>query len=58
MTKRVDAVISEVHEIHRKYFEEGEGRRDALIVAHVRSLEPWPEDALNTKSSRVTSLGF
>ncbi|KAG8976750.1 hypothetical protein FRC05_003100 [Tulasnella sp. 425] len=34
MTKRVDGVISEVHEIHRKYFEDGEGRRDALIVAH------------------------
>lgn len=36
MTKRVDSVIAEVHEIHRQYFEEGIGRRDALIVAHVR----------------------
>ncbi|KAG8898888.1 hypothetical protein FRC01_010732, partial [Tulasnella sp. 417] len=34
MTKRVDGVIAEVREVHRKYLEDGEGRRDALIVAH------------------------
>ncbi|KAG8911809.1 hypothetical protein FRC00_005785 [Tulasnella sp. 408] len=37
MTKRVDGVIAEVREIHRKFLEDGEGRRDALIVAHVRT---------------------
>ncbi|KAG8919355.1 hypothetical protein FRC03_011934 [Tulasnella sp. 419] len=34
MTKRVDGVIAQVCEIHRKYKEEGIGRRDVLIVAH------------------------
>jgi len=34
MSKRVDKVIDKVQEIHRKYFEEGVGRRDVLIVAH------------------------
>ena len=38
MTKRVDGVIAEVHEIHRQWLEEGKGRRDAMIVAHVRLL--------------------
>lgn len=34
MTKRVDRVIDKVQEIHRKYFEEGIGHRDVIIVAH------------------------
>ncbi|KIO18559.1 hypothetical protein M407DRAFT_225269, partial [Tulasnella calospora MUT 4182] len=34
MATRVDGVITKVREVHRKYFEDGEGGRDALIVAH------------------------
>ncbi|TDL28591.1 phosphoglycerate mutase-like protein [Rickenella mellea] len=34
MTRRVDGVIEEVQEIHRKYYEDGIGRRDVMIVAH------------------------
>ncbi|KAL5519051.1 hypothetical protein ACEPAH_734 [Sanghuangporus vaninii] len=34
MTKRVDAVIDQVQEYHRRYFEEGIGKRDVLIVSH------------------------
>ncbi|KAH7104625.1 phosphoglycerate mutase-like protein [Auriculariales sp. MPI-PUGE-AT-0066] len=34
MTKRVDEVIVAVKEIHRKYYEEGIGRQDVLVVAH------------------------
>ena len=34
MTRRVDAVIDMVQEYHRRYFEEGVGKRDILIVAH------------------------
>jgi len=34
MTQRVDAVIANVHEVHRKYFEEGVGVRDCMVVAH------------------------
>ena len=34
MTKRIDRVIDKVQEIHRKYFEEGIGHRDVIIVAH------------------------
>ncbi|KZW02559.1 phosphoglycerate mutase-like protein [Exidia glandulosa HHB12029] len=34
MTKRCDQIIAFVRELHRKYFEEGIGRRDCLIVAH------------------------
>ncbi|KAH8120212.1 phosphoglycerate mutase-like protein [Phellopilus nigrolimitatus] len=34
MTKRVDSVIEEVQEIHRKYLEDGVGKRDVVIVAH------------------------
>ncbi|KAF9229142.1 phosphoglycerate mutase-like protein [Gyrodon lividus] len=31
---RVDGLIVKVRELHRQYFEEGEGTRDILIVAH------------------------
>jgi broad specificity phosphatase PhoE len=34
ITARIDGVIKEVKEIHRKYFEEGIGGRDVLIVSH------------------------
>lgn len=34
MQARVDNVIAKVRDYHRKFFEEGEGRRDVLIVAH------------------------
>lgn len=55
MTQRVDGVIAEVYEVHRKYFEDGEGRRDALIVAHVRSLELLENDLLSALFLRVPS---
>lgn len=35
MCARVDGVVAKVHELHRKYYEEGIGRRDCMIVAHV-----------------------
>ncbi|CAE6410778.1 unnamed protein product [Rhizoctonia solani] len=34
MTARIDGVIEKVRAIHRKYFEEGIGKRDVIIVAH------------------------
>ncbi|KLO17076.1 phosphoglycerate mutase-like protein [Schizopora paradoxa] len=34
MTRRVDKVIEAVQEIHRKYLEDGIGRRDVMIIAH------------------------
>ncbi|KAG8986227.1 hypothetical protein FRB93_005485 [Tulasnella sp. JGI-2019a] len=34
MCARVDGVVAKVHELHRKYYEEGIGRRDCMIVAH------------------------
>ncbi|KZP10528.1 phosphoglycerate mutase-like protein [Athelia psychrophila] len=34
MQNRIDTVIGKVREYHRKYFEEGTGTRDVLIVAH------------------------
>ncbi|KAN0100509.1 Histidine phosphatase superfamily [Tylopilus felleus] len=34
MCSRVDGVIAKVREHHRRYFEEGKGARDVLIVAH------------------------
>ncbi|KAH0838201.1 histidine phosphatase superfamily [Lanmaoa asiatica] len=34
MRSRVDGMIAKVCEYHRRYFEEGNGARDVLIVAH------------------------
>ncbi|KAB5593618.1 Phosphoglycerate mutase [Ceratobasidium theobromae] len=34
MTARVDRVIERVRDIHRRYFEDGVGKRDVIIVAH------------------------
>jgi len=34
MTARVDSVIADVREIHRKYKEEGIGKRDIMIFSH------------------------
>lgn len=34
MQARVDRVIAKVRDYHRRYFEEGDGTRDVLIVAH------------------------
>ncbi|CAE7073295.1 unnamed protein product [Rhizoctonia solani] len=34
MTARIDGVIEKVRTIHRRYFEEGIGKRDVIIVAH------------------------
>ncbi|CAE6428792.1 unnamed protein product [Rhizoctonia solani] len=34
MTTRIDSVIEKVRAIHRKYIEEGIGKRDVIIVAH------------------------
>jgi len=34
MTSRVDCVIGDVREYHRKWKEEGQGTRDVVIVAH------------------------
>ncbi|KIJ45147.1 hypothetical protein M422DRAFT_29997 [Sphaerobolus stellatus SS14] len=34
ITKRVDGIIKNIREIHRKYREEGVGKRDVLVVAH------------------------
>ncbi|KAI6007191.1 histidine phosphatase superfamily [Pisolithus albus] len=34
MQARVDRVIAKVRDYHRKWFEEGKGSRDVLIVAH------------------------
>ncbi|KAI0051662.1 phosphoglycerate mutase-like protein [Auriscalpium vulgare] len=34
MTARVDSVIADVREYHRKWKEEGQGTRDVVIVAH------------------------
>ncbi|KZT30688.1 phosphoglycerate mutase-like protein [Neolentinus lepideus HHB14362 ss-1] len=34
MGARIDGVIAKVREYHRKYYEEGTGTRDVLIVAH------------------------
>ncbi|KAG8850147.1 hypothetical protein FRB96_000522 [Tulasnella sp. 330] len=34
MCARVDGIVAKVHELHRKYYEEGIGRRDCMIVAH------------------------
>ncbi|KAH7885904.1 histidine phosphatase superfamily [Phlebopus sp. FC_14] len=34
MQSRVDDLIAKVREYHRRYFEEGKGTRDVLIVAH------------------------
>jgi len=34
ITKRIDSMIAKIREIHRKYKEDGIGKRDVLIVAH------------------------
>lgn len=34
MTARIDGVVEKVRAIHRKYLEEGIGKRDVIIVAH------------------------
>jgi len=34
MTARVDKIISKIHECHRRYLEEGLGKRDAMIFSH------------------------
>ena len=34
MTKRVDSVIGRIREVHRRYVEEGLGKRDTLIFSH------------------------
>lgn len=34
MTKRVDGVIAHIREIHRKYLEDGIGKRDVMIFSH------------------------
>ncbi|KAG8747252.1 hypothetical protein FRC10_001868 [Ceratobasidium sp. 414] len=34
MTARIDGVVDKVRALHRKYLEEGVGKRDVIIVAH------------------------
>lgn len=34
MTARIDGVVEKVRALHRKYLEEGIGKRDVIIVAH------------------------
>ncbi|KAF9514185.1 hypothetical protein BS47DRAFT_1372348 [Hydnum rufescens UP504] len=34
MTARVDSVIARIREVHRRYVEEGLGKRDTLIFSH------------------------
>ncbi|ELU41555.1 histidine phosphatase superfamily domain-containing protein [Rhizoctonia solani AG-1 IA] len=43
ITARIDGVIEKVRTIHKKYFEEGIGKRDVVIVAHGPfSARSWP----------------
>lgn len=34
ITARVDSVIARIREVHRKYKEEGIGKRDTMIFSH------------------------
>ena len=34
MTTRVDSVIARIREVHRRYVEEGLGKRDTLVFSH------------------------
>ncbi|KAF8760709.1 Phosphoglycerate mutase family [Rhizoctonia solani] len=43
ITARIDGVIEKVRTVHKKYFEEGIGKRDVVIVAHGPfSARSWP----------------
>jgi broad specificity phosphatase PhoE len=38
VTTRIDGVIEKIRTLHRKYLEEGVGKRDVIIVAHGEKL--------------------
>jgi broad specificity phosphatase PhoE len=47
MTARIDGVIEKIRTLHRKYLEEGIGKRDVIIVAHGEYINQVPHAFLS-----------